>query len=254
MERIPTLADLEAARERVKGRVHQTPVLTCSTFDAMAGAELFFKCENLQKVGAFKFRGACNAIFALEDPEAVATHSSGNHAQAVALAAKMRGIPAHVVMPIDAPKAKRAAVEGYGARIIDCAPTLEAREQTLEKVVAETGAIEIHPYDATMIVAGQATAALELLEEVPELERILVPVGGGGLMSGSALAAHYTAPQVRVIACEPELADDAARGFKTGQRQGPKPPRTVADGLRTALGPTDVRHHARARFGGTHGE
>jgi len=232
----PTLEDLEAARERIAPHANRTPVLTSRTFDALAGASLFFKCENLQRVGAFKFRGACNAIMALDDPPAVATHSSGNHAQAVALAAKIRGIPAHVVMPIDAPRAKRAAVEGYGARVIDCAPTLEARERTLEKVLSETDAIAIHPYDDPYVVAGQATATLELLEEVPELDVVLVPVGGGGLMSGAALACHYTSPRTKVVACEPALADDAHEGFRSGMRVGPRPPQTIADGLRTALG------------------
>ena len=232
----PTLQDLEKARERIAPYANRTPVLTSRTFDALARAELFFKCENFQRVGAFKFRGACNAIMALDDPPCVATHSSGNHAQAVALAAKIRGIPAHVVMPTGAPAAKRRAVEGYGARIIDCANTLEAREQTLETVLAETGAVAIHPYDDPYVVAGQATATLELLEEVPDLDLVLTPVGGGGLMSGAALACRYTSPSTKVIACEPALADDAHEGFRTGVRVGPRPPETVADGLRTALG------------------
>ena len=203
----------------------------------LADAELFFKCENFQRVGAFKFRGACNAVMAIDDPIAVATHSSGNHAQAVALAAQIRGIEAHVVMPIDAPRAKRAAVEGYGARVIECAPTLDARERTLEKVLLETNATAIHPYNDPFVIAGQATATLELLEEVPELDVILIPVGGGGLMSGCALACHYTSPNTKVLGCEPAMADDARQGFLSGERIPPRPPQTVADGLRTALGP-----------------
>ncbi|MEM9068499.1 MAG: pyridoxal-phosphate dependent enzyme [Myxococcota bacterium] len=236
----PTLADLQAARERIAGRAHETPVFTSRSLDAACDASLFIKCENFQKVGAFKFRGACNAIFALTEEEAangVATHSSGNHAQAVALAASLRGVPAHVVMPTNAPAAKRAAVLGYGARVIDCAPTLEARETTLAKVVAETHAHEVHPYNDPFVVAGQGTAALELFEEVGPLDTFLVPVGGGGLMSGSALAAAAVSPGTSVEGCEPTLANDAAEGLRIGERQPPNPPTTIADGLRTALGP-----------------
>lgn len=236
---IPTLDDLRAAGARIAGRAHRTPVLTCATLDRRSGAQLFFKCENFQRSGAFKFRGACNAVFSLSDAEAargVASHSSGNHAQALALAARLRGSTAHVVMPTDAPAAKRAAVEEYGARIVDCAPTLRAREQTLAEVVAVTGAMFVHPYDDPRVVAGQATAAMELLEEVPDLDAILVPVGGGGLASGTALAAHHLAPEVRVIGCEPALADDATEGLRRGERLPPRPATTVADGLRTALG------------------
>jgi len=237
---VPTLEDLRAAEERIRGRAHRTPVLTCSAVDARAGAEVFFKCESFQKVGAFKFRGACNAVFALDDETAtrgVGTHSSGNHGQAVALAARMRGIQAHIVMPSNAPKAKRAAVAGYGARIVTCEPTLEARETTLAEVVRETGCHEVHPYDDPFVVAGQATATMELLEEVPDLDAILVPVGGGGLASGACLATRYLAPAVEVHGAEPELANDAAEGIAKGERLPPKPPVTVADGLRTALGP-----------------
>ncbi len=273
----PTLDDIRSAGRRIAEHAHRTPVLTCRSLDAIAGAELFFKCENFQKVGAFKFRGACNAVFSLPEAEAahgVATHSSGNHAQAVALAAKLRGIDAHIVMPSDAPTIKRAAVRGYGARVIECAPTLEAREKMLEQVVAETGAAFVHPYDDPRVVAGQATVGVELLEQtsrgIPsddrsvdssehrqresrlrrgsELDTILAPVGGGGLLSGVALAVAYLAPHVHVIACEPELADDAARGFRDGERKAPRPPRTIADGLRTALGPLSfavMRAHVR---------
>jgi len=219
--------------------VHRTPVLTCATLDLMAGASLFFKCENFQKVGAFKMRGAANAVFSLTDQEAargVATHSSGNHAQALALAARLRGIPAHIVMPSTAPAVKRAAVAGYGAEIITCEPTLEARESTLADVVARTGAAFIHPYDNDRIIAGQGTAAMELLEDVPDLDLVMAPVGGGGLLSGTALATRAMAPGARIIAAEPSGADDAARSLKAGSIFPSVHPDTVADGLLTSLG------------------
>jgi threonine dehydratase len=205
----------------------------------MAGAELFFKCENLQKVGAFKFRGAANTVFSLSEKEAsagVATHSSGNHAQALALAARLRGIPAHIVMPENSPKVKVAAVRGYGARIVFCAPTQKDREQTLERVVAETGATFIHPYNNPGIIAGQGTCALELLEQVSDLDLVMAPVGGGGLLSGTALSCHYLRPDVRVIAGEPKGADDAFRSLRDGRIYPSENPQTVADGLRTSLG------------------
>jgi threonine dehydratase len=205
----------------------------------MAGASLFFKCESFQKVGAFKFRGACHAVLSLSDEEAqkgVATHSSGNHAAALALAAKIRGIPAFVVMPSDAPLVKKQAVEGYGATITFCEPTLEARQTTLEKVISATGATEIHPYDNPMIIAGQATAAVELLEEIPDLDVIICPVGGGGFLGGTALAAHYFSPDTRVIAAEPANANDAYRSWKAGEWQPSIQPDTIADGLKTSLG------------------
>lgn len=219
--------------------MHRTPVLTCATLDLMAGASLFFKCENFQKVGAFKMRGAANAVFSLTDQEAargVATHSSGNHAQALALAARLRGIPAHIVMPSTAPAVKRAAVAGYGAEIITCEPTLEARESTLADVVARTGAAFIHPYDNDRIIAGQGTAAMELLEDVPDLDLVMAPVGGGGLLSGTALATRAMAPGARIIAAEPSGADDAARSLKAGSIFPSVHPDTVADGLLTSLG------------------
>jgi threonine dehydratase len=205
----------------------------------MAGAELFFKCENLQKVGAFKFRGAANTVFSLSEEEAargVATHSSGNHAQALALAARLRGIPAHIVMPDNSPKVKVAAVRGYGARIVFCPPTQQDREQTLERVVADTGATFIHPYNNLGIIAGQATCALELLEQASDLDVIVAPVGGGGLLSGTALCCHYLRPRVRVVAGEPKGADDAFRSVRDGRIYPSENPRTVADGLRTSLG------------------
>ena len=235
----PDLGAIRAAAERIRPYAHRTPVLTCSSLDAMSGAELFFKCENLQKVGAFKFRGAANTVFSLSEKEAsagVATHSSGNHAQALALAARLRGIPSHIVMPENSPKVKVAAVRGYGARIVFCAPTQKDREQTLERVVAETGATFIHPYNNPGIIAGQGTCALELLEQVSDLDLVMAPVGGGGLLSGTALSCHYLRPEVRVIAGEPKGADDAFRSLRDGRIYPSENPRTVADGLRTSLG------------------
>lgn len=235
----PDLREIRAAAERIRPHAHQTPVLTCTSLNAMVGAELFFKCENLQKVGAFKFRGAANAVFSLPETEAargVATHSSGNHAQALALAARLRGIPAHIVMPENSPKVKVAAVRGYGARIAFCPSTQKDREQTLERVVAETGATFIHPYNNLQIIAGQATCALELIEEVPNLDIVMVPVGGGGLLSGTVLSCHYLKPEIQVIAGEPKGADDAFRSIRDGRIYPSKNPKTIADGLRTSLG------------------
>ena len=236
---VPDLQEIRAAAERIRPYAHRTPVLTCSSLDSMAGAKLFFKCENLQKVGAFKFRGAANTVFSLSQEEAsrgVATHSSGNHAQALALAARLRGIPAHIVMPENSPKVKVAAVRDYGARIVFCPPTQRDREQTLERVVAETGATFIHPYNNLGIIAGQATCALELLEQVSDLDVVVAPVGGGGLLSGTALSCHYLRPEVRVVAGEPKGADDAFRSVRDGRIYPSENPRTVADGLRTSLG------------------
>src|SRR5215469_5369152 len=231
---------IEAARERIAGKVSVTPVLTSDTLDAQRGAQLYFKCENLQKGGAFKARGATNAVFALTGTQAqrgVATHSSGNHAAALARAARLRGIRAHVVMPENTPRAKRAAVASYGAQITWCAPTLAAREQAAAEVVAATGATLVHPYDDLMVMAGQATAAVELMSQVPALDVILCPVGGGGLLSGTAVAAKTLHADIRVIGVEPAGADDAARSFRAGRLLPPAaPPNTIADGLRGALG------------------
>ena len=234
-----SIDDIKKAADRIAGRVHRTPVLTCAALDGLSGASLFFKCENFQKVGAFKMRGATNAVLSLSEGEAdrgVATHSSGNHAQALALAARMRGIPAFIVMPANAPTVKRAAVEGYGAEIITCEPTLQAREETLASVVERTGAEFVHPYDDDRIIAGQGTAALELLEKVPDLDIVMTPVGGGGLLSGSALATNALAPDARVIAAEPTGADDAFRSLAAGHIIPSVNPDTVADGLLTSLG------------------
>ena len=234
-----TFADVSHAAARIAGRVHRTPVLSCGAIDEAAGASVFFKCENFQKVGAFKMRGATNAVLSLTDREAepgVATHSSGNHAQALALAARLRGIPAYVVMPTSAPAVKRAAVAGYGAEIIDCEPTLAARESTLQQVVDRTGATFIHPYNNEQIIAGQGTAALELLEEIPDLDVVMAPVGGGGLLSGTCISTAALAPSARVIAGEPVGADDAARSLAAGHIIPSECPDTVADGLLTSLG------------------
>ncbi len=193
----PTVDDIRRAAERIKPYAHHTPVLTCAALDDRLGARIFLKCENFQKVGAFKFRGAANAVFSLAEDAAargVATHSSGNHAQALALAARLRGIPAHIVMPDNAPAVKKAAVAGYGGRITFCEPTLKARETTLERVVHETGAEVVHPYNDDRVIAGQGTAALELLEDIPGLDAVMVPVGGGGLLSGTAIVATGSGP------------------------------------------------------------
>jgi len=248
----PTLDDVLAAAARIEGEAKRTPVLTCASIDAVVGMRLFFKCENFQKVGAFKMRGAANAVLSLSDKEAargVATHSSGNHAQALALAARLRGIPSFIVMPESAPAVKRAAVAGYGAEIITCQSTLQAREETLQAVVARTGAVFIHPYDDDRIIAGQGTAALELLDEVPDLDVVMTPVGGGGLLSGTALAVKGLAPTIRVIAAEPAGADDAARSLAAGRILPSVAPATVADGLLTSLGQRNfpiIRKHVSA--------
>ena len=236
-----SLADVAAAAKRIAPYAHRTPVMTCSTLDAMAGRKLYFKCEHLQKIGAFKFRGACNAVMKLDDDVArrgVVTHSSGNHAQALALAAKLRGIESHIVMPRTASRIKRAAVGGYGGRVILCEPDSTSREGTAAKVQEETGATLIHPYNHPDIIAGQGTCAMELLDEVPQLDAIITPVGGGGLLSGTCIATRGLAPHVKVFAGEPLAADDAARSIATGELQPqPSPPKTIADGLLTALGP-----------------
>jgi threonine dehydratase len=232
-----TAQTLRAAAVRVQPYIHETPVLTSRTIDNMTEAQCFFKCENFQKVGAFKARGAVNAVMQLPDNvRAVATHSSGNHGQALAWAAAQRNLQAYIVMPENAPDVKKAAVAGYGATIITCAPTLEAREQTLQQVVADTGAHFVHPYDDPHVIAGQATCAMELLQQIPELDHIIAPVGGGGLLSGTALAAHYFGRGISVFAGEPEGANDAWQSFRAGARIPLKKAHTVADGLRTSLG------------------
>lgn len=234
-----TLSEVRAAAERIRGQAHVTPVMTCSTIDQRAGRRLFFKCENFQKVGAFKFRGACNAVRRLPSERAgrgVVTHSSGNHAQALALAARLRGIPAQVVMPATASPVKRRAVEEYGAQVLLCEPTLAARETTARQVVEQTGATLIPPYDHPDIIAGQGTAVLELLHAVPDLDAVITPVGGGGLLAGTAIAGHGVRPGLRVFAGEPLGADDAARSKAAGTLIPQTNPRTIADGLMTSLG------------------
>lgn len=236
---MPTFDDIHAAARRIRPYAHRTPVLTCESLDRMIGARLFLKCENFQKVGAFKFRGACNAVFSLTEEDArrgVVTHSSGNHAQALALAARLRGIRAYIVMPSNAPAVKKAAVAGYGGEITFCEPTLEARETTAQRIISQTGATLVHPYNDARVIAGQGTAALELLEEVPSLEMVMAPVGGGGLLSGTAIAAKAINPNIRVFAAEPEMADDACRSLAAGRILPSVNPQTIADGLLTSLG------------------
>jgi threonine dehydratase len=235
----PSLADVRTAAERIRPHAHRTPVLTSRTMDALTGGTLFFKCENFQRMGAFKFRGAVNAVFSLDESEArrgVATHSSGNHAQALALAARIRGIDACIVMPQDAPRVKVDAVRGYGARIVFSGSAPQDRERTLAEVVKDSGAVFVHPSDDLRVIAGQGTCALELLEDVPDLELVVAPVGGGGLLSGTAVAVRGVSSRARVIGAEPAAADDAARSFRTGTLHLSGNPVTIADGLRTSLG------------------
>lgn len=235
----PDKAAILEAHSRIKPYIHKTPVLSCQTFNQQFRSELFFKCENFQKVGAFKSRGAVNAVFSIDNTEVkrgVATHSSGNHAQALARAAKIKGVPAYIVMPNNAPQVKIDAVREYGGKITFCEPNLQSRESTLKEVILKTGAVEVHPYNNYTIIAGQATAALELIEEAKPLDLILCPVGGGGLLSGTALSAHYFSENTMVIACEPEKADDAFRSFQAGEIIPSVNPQTMADGLLTSLG------------------
>jgi len=235
----PTIRDIRQAAERIQPWVHQTPVLTSSTLNTMCDAEIFFKCENFQKGGAFKIRGATNAVFSLGGDEArkgVATHSSGNHAAALALAAGWRGIRAYVVMPENAPPVKKDAVAGYGAEITFCEPTPRGRETVLAQVVNRTGARFIHPYNDTRVISGQGTAALELCEKVPDLDVVIAPVGGGGLLSGTAIAVSAATTETFVFGAEPENADDTYRSLKAGKIVPSENPDTIADGLLTSLG------------------
>jgi len=237
---IPTFSEIQAAHVRIQKHIHRTPVLTSQSINAITGSEIFFKCENFQKAGAFKYRGAVNSILSLTDEEArngVATHSSGNHAAALSLAARIRGISCYVAMPRTAPPVKIDAVRGYGAVITFCEPTLESREQTLEGIIAQNGATFIHPFNYVPVICGQGTAAKEFLEEEPDLEVLLVPVGGGGILSGSAIASKAIHPEIKVYGCEPLNADDACRSFHTGQLLPSVNPGTIADGLLTSLSP-----------------
>ncbi len=238
-DRIPESTDIQEAHRRIQPYIHRTPLMTSKNLNDIAGCHLFFKCENLQKAGAFKSRGACNSVFSLEENEiefGVATHSSGNHAQALARAAMLRGTKAYIVMPKNAPAVKVAGVKNYRGEITFCEPNLIARETTLKKIVEETGALEVHPYNNYTVIAGQATAALEIIEDYGSPDFILAPVGGGGLLSGTALSAHYFGKNIKVIGCEPKGADDAYRSLKEGKILPSIQPRTIADGLLTSLG------------------
>lgn len=235
----PTIEQIRATHTAIQSFIHRTPVMTSNSINTITGAELFFKCENFQRIGAFKMRGGASAALRLSDAEkerGLATHSSGNHAQAVARAAQVLGIPAHIVMPSNAPGIKRAATESYGAKITLCEPTLAAREATLEAIVAQTGATFIHPYNDYNVIAGQATAALELIEDTPPLDMIMAPIGGGGLMSGTALTTKAISAQTVIIGAEPAAVDDAYRSFHSGQVEHNDNTDTIADGLRTSLG------------------
>jgi threonine dehydratase len=242
--KIPEFQDIQEAHELIKGQVHRTPVLTSQSINEITGGKLFFKCENFQKVGAFKFRGASNAVLSLGKNQllkGVCTHSSGNHAAALALAARMRGIPAYIVMPDNAPAIKKKAVESYGGRITYCQPTLESREQTLLEIADKTGAKEIHPYNNFQVICGQGTAAKELIEDAGNFDIILCPVGGGGLLSGTAISARALNPNGLVIAAEPEGADDAYRSFHAKMLVPSINPKTIADGLLTSVGELNFR-------------
>src|SRR5881398_373503 len=230
---------IRAAHERIRSHIHRTPVITSERMNETSGASLFFKCENFQKIGAFKARGATNAVFALDEATAkrgVATHSSGNHGAAVARAAKLRGIPAHIVMPSNSAKVKIRAVESYGARVVFCEPTEQARETACADVIAQTDATLIHSFENPDVIAGQGTAVVELLEDVPDLGLVMCPVGGGGLLAGTALAAKSMRPNIKVIAVEPENADDAAQSFREGRVIHTEKKFTIADGLRRNVG------------------
>ena len=236
---IPGIESIIEASKRIAPFVHRTPVLTSKGINEILKGQLFFKCENFQKVGAFKYRGATNAILQLTPAQlqnGVATHSSGNHAQALALAAKINNVKAYIVMPSNAPISKRKAVIAYGAKVIECEPTLEARETTLNQVIQEKNAHFIHPYNDNRIIEGQATSAKELIEDVSALDYLITPVGGGGLLSGSALSVNYFSPKTKTIGAEPSGADDAFRSFKAGKIIPSIHPTTIADGLLTSLG------------------
>jgi threonine dehydratase len=236
---IPTLADIRETLSAIQPLIHRTPVLTCQSIDQIAGAKLFFKCENFQKAGAFKMRGAASASLRLTEEErtkGVITHSSGNHGQAMARAAQVLGIPAYIIMPENAPDVKKIATAGYGAKITYCASNIAARETTTATVQAQTGATFVHPFNDYNVIAGQATAALELLEEVSDLDGVIAPIGGGGLMSGTALSVHYLAPNAKIYGAEPLAVDDAYRSMQSGTIQENPTTDTIADGLKTNLG------------------
>ncbi|MBP7003098.1 beta-hydroxyaspartate dehydratase BhcB [Amaricoccus sp.] len=235
---IPTFEDMLAAHERIRPYIHKTPVLTSSFINGLVGAELFFKCENFQKAGAFKARGASNAVFGLSDAQAakgVATHSSGNHGTCLSYAAGRRGIPCTVVMPRTAPQAKKDAVKGYGGRVVECEPSTSSREAVFAEVVAESGAEFVHPYNDPRVIAGQGTCSRELMDQVEGLDAVVAPIGGGGMVSGTCLTLSTIAPHVEIFAAEPKNADDAYRSFKAGHIIADDAPDTVADGLKVPL-------------------
>ena len=239
LKNIPAIKDIQDAAERLAGIAHNTPIMTNNTIDKLSGCKLLFKCENFQKVGAFKFRGAYNAVASLPKEKlekGVVTHSSGNHAAALTLSAKLNNTKAYIVMPKTAPELKKKAVKSYGAEITFCEPTLKSREETAQKVIDKTGATFVHPFNNYSIIAGQATAAMELINEYGKLDYILTPVGGGGLLSGTSLSANYLSPKTKVIGCEPEGADDAYRSFREGKIYPSENPNTICDGLLTSLG------------------
>lgn len=235
---IPTLDDMLAASDRIRPYIHKTPVLTSSFFNDLTGAELFFKCENFQKAGVFKARGASNAVFGLPDDmleNGVATHSSGNHALSLSYAAGRRNIPCNVVMPHTAPQAKKDAVKGYGGKIVECEPSTTSREAALADVVSQTGAEFVHPYNDHRVIAGQGTCSHELLQQVENLDAVIAPIGGGGMISGTCLTLSSLSPQTKIFAAEPEQADDAARSFRAGHIIADDAPETIADGLKVPL-------------------
>lgn len=235
---IPSFDDVLTAEERIRPHIHRTPVLTSSTMNELSGAELFFKCENFQKAGAFKVRGACNAVYGLDEKTAargVATHSSGNHALSLSYAARKRGIPVTVVMPHNAPDIKKAAVRGYGGVIVECDPSASSREMALKEILAASGADMVHPYNDPRVIAGQATCSKELVEKISKLDAIVAPIGGGGMISGTCLTLGTIASQTKIYAAEPENADDACRSFKAGRIIADDAPQTIADGLKVPL-------------------
>jgi threonine dehydratase len=239
MNPLPTAEDILEAHHRIRPYIHRTPVMSCAAIDGRAGCQVFFKCENFQKIGAFKMRGASNAVFSTppaERTKGFATHSSGNHAQAVAKAAAMAGTNAYIVMPDNSSRVKLGAVRGYGAEVTLCEPNEHARQSTCDAIVQRTGAQFVHPFDDYRIIAGQATAALELLQDIPDLDAILAPVGGGGLAAGTALSAKYFGRNTRVYLTEPEAVDDTFRSFRSGKIEPAIPNPTLADGLRTTVG------------------
>jgi threonine dehydratase len=257
---IPTYDDVVAAHDRIRPYIHRTPVLTSNYFNARTGAELFFKCENFQKAGVFKARGASNAVFGLSEEQAargVATHSSGNHGLSLSYAAGRRGIKATVVMPRTAPEAKKEAVRGYGGTVVECEPSTSSREAVFAEVVAESGADFVHPYNDPRVIQGQATCSKELIEDVGMLDAVIAPIGGGGMVSGTCLTLSHIAPDTRIYAAEPKNADDACRSFKAGHIIADDAPQTVADGLKVPLKDLTwhfVSHHVTDIFTATEEE